>query len=338
MKRIGWLLFAAAFCVPLLRAGDAPDGTQFAHRVIAVDGPGVVRIRYCGIPVQVRLANVQFKGEQTEAEALAFLKSTLKFGVTVKIELESDAAAEDAPASAQVFAGTTHVNLELVRRGLAVSDARSQKYSAQFQSGQLEAMNKKLGVWAAAETAPAVAAAPKVEPRPPAPAAAPKTVTPAVETAPVQYAGPVVADLSSKEYHFPGSRYAQSIRAGARIEYKSPDEAERAGKAPSPFSFPDRARAVAARKSGGFGDSSKSIEDARKVLAEAQGYMREAQRVTKTNAAAANESYKKAARLLTDQLDRLIPLADAEPANKDLQKLTEDLSMSLYSCKKYQSL
>ena len=150
----------------------------------------------------------------------------------------------------------------------------------------------------------------------------------------------VVADLSSKEYHYPGSRYASNIRAGARIEYKSPDEAERAGKLPSPFSFPDRTKALAEKAGahGAAGSSAKAVENARKALAEALSYMQEARRVSKTNNAAANSNWQNAAKLLTEQLDRLIPVADSDPDDRELQKLTEELATSLYSCKKYQSL
>jgi len=333
-------------CVPAARAGDAPDGTAFAHRVIAVDGPDLVRIRYCGIPLQVRLANVQLKGGHSENECVKYLKDTLKFGASVKIELEPELDGDAAPPPAQVFAGATHINVELVKRGLAVSDGRSRKFGGVLQAAQLEAMNKKLGVWSDAEkTEPAVAAV-KPPVTPPAVAVEPPAAVagaggqPTAETALPGYSGPVVADLSSKEYHFPGSRYARSIRSGARIEYKSPAEAERAGKAPSPFSFPERAKALADKESsrGASGGSAKVVDSARKALDEALGYMNEARRVSKTNNALANENWKKAAKLLTEHLDRVIPVADADPNNRDLQKLTEDMSMNLYSCKKYQSL
>jgi hypothetical protein len=164
--------------------------------------------------------------------------------------------------------------------------------------------------------------------------------SPASEIAPPGYLGMVVADLSSKEYHYPGGRYASSIRAGARIEYKSPEEAERAGKIPSPFSFPDRAKALA-EKGGAHGagaSGSKVADNAKKALTEALNYMQEARRVSKNNNALANENWQKAARLLTETLDRLIPVADADPNNRELQKLTEDLATNLYSCKKNQSL
>ncbi|MCY3021121.1 MAG: thermonuclease family protein [Planctomycetota bacterium] len=333
--------------LPLLHAGEAPDGTAFAHRVLGVDGPALVRLRFCGIPIQVRLANLQFKGAESENEALKCLKDTLKFGTLVRIELEPELAGDAAPPPAQLFVGDRHINVELVKRGLAVSDGRSQKCGAALQAAQLEAMTKKLGVWALPDKEPKVAVAPTpppatvppAEPRPPAVAAA-TTTQPAAETALPGYSGPVVADLSSREYHFPGSRYARNIRSGARIEYKSPDEAERAGKLPSPFSFPDRTKALAEKQTGaGAGRGGGSVvENARKALAEALTYMQEARRVSKANNVAANENWRKAAKLLTEHLDRLIPIADADPNNKDLQKLTEEMSMNLYSCKKYQSL
>jgi len=341
------LLVRCALVILLLsagaaRGGEEPDGTQFPHQVIAVDGPELLRIRYCGVPVQVRLANLQLKGGQEESECLKYLKDLLRPGTLIRIEIEPDLAGDTAPPPAQVFAGSTHVNLEMVKRGLVVSDGRSRKFGTAMQNAQLEAMNKKAGVWADADktperAAPSVAAArPAAAPAPPAAAAA----QPVSETAPPGYSGQVVADLSSREYHFPGSRYASNIRPGARIEYKSPDEAERAGKVPSPFSFPERAKALADKGSahGSGAGSSTTVESARKALAEALTFMQEARRVSKTNNALANDNYKKAAKLLTEHLDRVIPIADADPNNRDLQKLTEDLATNLYSCKKYQTL
>jgi hypothetical protein len=348
MKRPIFLLFCAAlFCVPLAVAGDAPDGTTFSHQVIAVDGPDLVRIRFCGVPMQVRLANVKLKGPQADAECAKYLKDVLKSGTVVRIELEPELDGEAAPCPAQMFVGTTHVNAEIVKRGLAVSDGRSRKFGGVIQAAQLDAMTRKLGVWAEAEKTPPVVAAAKPVTAPPearqaAPAAAATQAV--IDTAPLGYSGPVVADLSSKEYHFPASRYARNIRPGARIEYKSPDEAERAGKTASPFSFPDRAKTIAAATDKGgtgaaaAGSPAKVVEAARKAMEEALSYMQEARRVSRTNNAAANENWKKAAKLLTEHLDRVIPVADADPNNRDIQKLTEDMSMNLYSCKKYQSL
>src|SRR5207253_194260 len=98
----------------------------------------------------------------------------------------------------------------------------------------------------------------------------------AQDTAPAGYDGSVVADLSSKEYHYPASRFAKNIRAAARIEYKSPDEAERAGKIPSPFSFPDRAKALAEKQSASSGGGGqKTVESARKAYDEALLLMQE---------------------------------------------------------------
>lgn len=336
----------------LLRAADAPDGTQFPHTVLAVEGPDVLRIRYCGLPVQVRLANVQGKGGESEKQGLKYLKDTLKAGATVRIEVEPDAGGElSGLPAAQVFAGATHVNLELVKRGHSVTDGRSKKFGPQFQAGQMEAMENKRGVWSESakvavappsKLGPATAVGPAVADnrggrdspvpsKPPAPAALP-------ESAPAGYSGPVVADLSSKEYHYPGGRFAQNIRAAARIEYKSAEEAERAGKVPSPFSFPERAKALAEKRSpGGAGGSDKIVADARQALSEALLVMQEARRQSGNNAQA-NANWKKAARILSEHLDRLMPVADSNPHDFPIQKLAEELSMNLYSCNKYQSL
>jgi endonuclease YncB( thermonuclease family) len=332
----------------LALAAEEPDGTAFQHSVISVDGVDTVRIRYCGVPLQVKLANLQFKAGEAEKEASKYLKDVLRSGASVKIELEPDLNTDSpTPPVAQVFAGSTHINLELVKRGLALSDGRSKKFAAALQTAQMDAMSKKLGVWGAEQKEPAVAAlTPKSELKPPVivsslpPPVSNATISaaplPAQDQAPASYDGPVVADLSSKEYHFPQSRYAKSIRAAARIEYKSPAEAERAGKVPNPFSFPDRAKSIAEKQ--GTGGGQRAISDAKKAFEDAVAFMSEARKLSKTNNAAANENWKKAAKLLGEHLDRIIPLADADPDNRDLQKLTEDMSMNLYSCKKYQSL
>lgn len=335
--------------LPPLLAADAPDGTTFQHSVLGVDGADTVRIKFCGVPLQVKLANLQFKGADSEKSSLGYLKETLKPGTSVKIELEPDLNTDSpAPPLAQVFAGAAHVNVELVKRGHAVSDGRSKKYAPAMQTAQMDAMSQKRGIWAADTS---VAMAPVKTTPPPAATRKPETTTVAAvrpevsaaaaaqDTAPSGYGGAVVADLSSKEYHYPASRFARNIRAAARIEYKSPDEAERAGKIPSPFSFPDRAKALAEKQSAtGAGGSQKAVESARKAYDEALALMQEARRQSRNNNAAANDAWKKAAKLIGDHLDRVIPIADSDPNNKDLQKLTEEMSMSLYSCKKYQSL
>ncbi len=340
-------------CSAVLRAADAPDGTAFEHRIIGADQPDQVRIRYFGAPLQVRLANVSFKGEQNQVDALRYLRDTLKPGKTVRIELEPEMNGDDALAPlAQVFMGTTHINVEMVKRGLAISDARSKKYAGAYQSAQQDASTKKLGLWASSGPAVAVAQ-PKTAPAT-APATTPaETVVvpetkpiaavvppPVIDLAPKDYTGPVVADLNGNEYHFPMSRYAQSIRPGARIEYKSPSEAERAGKTPSPFSFPERASAVAAKtqQSKGGGSPEQVLGEAKKAYSEALTFMQEARKLSRNDTPAANKNWKAAAKLISEHLDRVTPIADANPGNRDLQKLTEDMSMSLYSCNKYQSL
>lgn len=331
----------------------AQDGPEAEHKILGADQPDQVRIRYHGVPMLVKFANLSFKGEQNQVDALRYLRDTLKPGKTVRIELEPELNGDDALApQAQVFSGTTHINLEMVKRGLAISDVRSKKYATGFQAAQQEASTKKLGLWASSGPAVAVAQ-PKTTPAPATPATPAETVVipeakpvaaaippPVIDLAPKDYTGPVVADLNGKEYHFPMSRYAQSIRAGARIEYKSPSEAERAGKTPSPFSFPERASAVAAKaqQSKGGGSPEQVLGEAKKAYTEALTYMQEARKLSRNDTPSANKNWKLAAKLISEHLDRVTPIADANPSNRDLQKLTEDMSMSLYSCNKYQSL
>ena len=333
-------MIAAAAAPLLANEAPAPDGTAFTHAVLSVDGPDLVRIRFCGVPIQVRLANVKTKGGDSEAQGLKYLRDTLKPGTQVRIELEPELIGDGVvPPPMHVFAGATHINIEMLKRGMALSDGRSKNYVAKIQNAQADAMTGKLGLWASGTAGPALTAE--------KPAA--KPAKPAEDVAPADYNGPVVADLNGKEYHLPGSRFATSIRAGAKIEYKSPEEAERAGKVPSPFSFPDRAKASAERavavqasKSGTGSSAPQStaevVEGSRKALADALTFMNEARRVSHNDTKGANDNWKKAARLLNDSLDRLTPVADANPNDAGIQKLAEDMTMNLYSCNKYQSL
>jgi endonuclease YncB( thermonuclease family) len=328
-----------------IRGAESIDGAHH-HMVIAVDGPDVLRVNYHGLPVAVRLANVRLKGAESEKLCLQYLKSMLGAGSRIKLELEPDQLGDGtAPARVQVFSGTTHINLEMIKRGLCYSDGRSEKFAAILQAAQQEAMNNKLGLWSPdKQTALVAAKPPAAEPAKPPVIATACAAKPEKEpeVAPKSYAGIVVADLSSREYHYPGSRYAQNIRHGARIEYKNLEEAERAGKIPSPFSFPERAKlledAAAKKASGGHGGSGAVVDQARKTYAEALTLMQEARRLSQKDNTGSNTHWKKAAKLISDSLDRLTPLADANPSDKDLQKLTEEMSMSLYSCNKYQSL
>src|SRR5436190_659205 len=94
-KRMSWtenpvIVIAMLACVSAFscaNAADEPDGTTFSHCVLGVDGADTVRIKFCGVPLQVKLANLQFKGAESEKTSLSYLKETLKPGTSVKIEL-----------------------------------------------------------------------------------------------------------------------------------------------------------------------------------------------------------------------------------------------------------
>jgi hypothetical protein len=339
MRSLLFVSFVAVFvCVSHVIAAEAPDGTTFTHTVLSVDGPDLVRIKYCGLPLQLRLANVQTKGGDTEAQGLKYLRESLHPGTLIRIELEPELNPDGTavPTPAHIFVGNTHVNLEMLKRGFAITDGRTRKFVTELQTAQTAAMNSKVGVWA-----PGAAIAAAERP------AASATKTADIDVAPPDYGGSVIADLNSKEYLLPGSRFAKSIRTAARIEYKSPDEAERAGKLPSPFSFPDRAKALSeksiAKKNAAGGASTLQsteavVENSRKSLSDALVFMNEARKLSRNDSAGANMNWKKAAKLITDSLDRLTPVADANPNNADIQKLAEELTLNLYSCNKYQSL
>lgn len=336
--RIAAIYFALAFAfIPVAHASDAPDGTTFEHSVLGVDGPGAIRIKFCGMPVKIQLAELQFKGEASEKAAESFLKGQLEPGAKVTLVMEAEKAGDGRTLpQAHVFKAGTHLNLEMVKRGLAINDGGSKRFAAALQTAQMDAMTKKAGLWA---RGPETVAQTR-------PAETPKSATPAVppsaeiEVAPASYSGRVVADLQGKEYHLPGSRYAKSIRQDARIEYASPEAAEKAGKAPSPFSFPDRAKAAQTKLAAAKGGMSNedTFKNAQAALKEALGYMQEARQASGSDLKRANSFWQKAAKVLGEGIDRLTPVADANPNNNEIQKLAEEMSMNLYSCNKYQSL
>ena len=323
----GWTAYAA----------DAPDGTTFEHPVLGVDGPGVVRIKFCGMPVKVQLADVQLKGEYSEKQSEAYLKEALASGAKVTLVMEQGKEGDGRGLpQAHVFKAGQHVNLEMVKRGLAVSDGGSKRFGAAMQKAQMDAMTQKAGMWSRAAE---VAVKPPT-PKPPDTPQPAKPEEPAQEVAAENYSGPVVADLQAKEYHLPGSRYAKGIRAGARIEYPTPEAAERAGKTPSPFSFPERSKAAQAQHTASKGGASKAdvVKDSRAALQEALGFMQEARKAHGTDHKKANANWQKAAKILAESIDRLTPVADAHPNDNEIQRLAEEMSMNLYSCNKYQSL
>src|SRR5471032_2818529 len=85
---------AMAMSLPALRSNEAPDGATFTHTVISVDGPDLLRIKYCGLPMQVRLANVQSKGGESETQALKYLRDTLRPGTVIRFEIETELDAD----------------------------------------------------------------------------------------------------------------------------------------------------------------------------------------------------------------------------------------------------
>ncbi|MBI3829031.1 MAG: thermonuclease family protein [Planctomycetes bacterium] len=338
MRCAALILFVmGVWTVARLGASDAPDGTTFEHPVLGVDGPGAIRIKFCGMPVKIQLAELQFKGEASEKAAEAFLKDQLEPGTKITLVMEAEKAGDGRTLpQAHVFKAGTHLNLEMVKRGLAINDGGSKRFASALQNAQMDAMTKKAGLWARGPEAVAQTR-PSELPKP----ATPVThAAPEMELAPTDYNGRVVADLQGKEYHLPGSRYAKSIRQDARIEYASPEAAEKAGKSPSPFSFPDRAKAAQTKLAAAKGGMSNAdtVKGAQAALKEALGYMQEARQASGSDLKRANTFWQKAAKLLGEGIDRLTPVADANPNNSEIQKLAEEMSMNLYSCNKYQSL
>jgi hypothetical protein len=263
----------------------------------------------------------------------------------VKIELEKEWDGP-GPPPAHVFCGDKYLNAELVRQGFALTDASSPKHGAALQQAMLEATRRKAGLWSdeamAAEKKPpppaTIAEPPRTQPAPVPPP--PPPPPPERDVAPPGYQGMVVADMSSDEYHYPQSRFAKTIRAAARVEYRSPEEAERAKpkpKRPNPASFPDRYQSWLAKNQPvkvPAGSLEKQMAEARKTYDEALVILREGYQ----DRSRLNQNLKRAEQLLDAQMRCLEPLAEARPNDAALQRLAEEMNMQLYQCRKAQSI
>jgi len=324
----------------IVLGGDAPDGTTFEHKVLSVDGPNLIRIQYCGLPVQLSLAGISYKTPQWEEKGLAYLKQTLRPGQTVRIDTDFSTVAKDTfPAPAFIVASGKNCNIELVRQGYAVTDARSKQHGKALQTAMMEATQRKAGFWGGKPTTATTSVAATRPPKPATPVARPKPAAP--RKPPPNYSGVVVADLTGGEYFYPGSRLARTIRRGARIEYKDPAAAERANprpKRPNPYDFPDlfdkwKAKQLAAKKIT-LPPPEKAVAESRQAIQEASKIMQEGYR----DRSKFNVNLKKAEKILAAQLQIMEPLAEARPNDKAVQKVAETLAMQLYQARKNQSL
>lgn len=323
-------------------AGDAPNGTAFEHKVLAVDGPNLIRISYCGLPVQVSLAGVNYKAPEWEQKGLDYLKQTLRPGQMVRLDLDAASAPENLfPAPAYLLADGKNCSVELVRQGIAVTDARSKQYGQTLQTAMMDATTRKAGFWGAKAAAPVGVASVPARPVTPVAVASVKPVEPREEKAPAGYSGMVVADLNGGEYFYPQSRLARTIRSGARIEYSNPQAAERANprpKRPNPYDFPDlfekwQAQQLAQQKIT-LPDPAKAVSDAQQTLKDAVSLMQEGYK----DRSKFNTNLKQAEKLLAAQLQLVEPLAEARPNDNAVQKVAEELAMQLYQARKNQSL
>ena len=300
-----------------------------------------VVVDYAGLPVTVHLANLEFPSGY-EAPALSELSKLLQ-GQQVKVTHVPEEGMDNngLPYCYIALNGGMNINQMLVKKGWAKYNAGvnpPKSFHQLMQLAQSTAQQDKVGLWAdAAGTDVASNKATNVPAKP---------AVKALDVAPADYSGPVVADLTSKEYVLPGSRYAQSIRPAAKIEYKSFEEAERAGKTPSPFCFPDRSKQFAAKamasaspgNSGPPASPEKVVADSKKALEDAIKLIQLARELSRNDNKGATANFKKAGKILSDALDRLTPVADASPNDQSIQSLAEEMSMNLYSCNKYQTL
>ena len=98
-------------------------------------------------------------------------------------------------------------------------------------------------------------------------------------------------------------------------------------------------RSQATRQAQGKAEGREEVlAFAKKALAEATGIMKEARDAGRSDGRKANPYWKKAAQVLAGALDRLTPIADANPKDRAVEQLMEEMSMNLYSCNKYQTL
>ena len=300
-----------------------------------------VVVEYAGLPVTVHLANLEFPAGY-DAPAMAEVSKLLQ-GQQVKVTYvpEEGMDLNGLPFCYVSTSGGLNINQMIVKKGWARYTPGSnppKSFHQLMQLSQSAAQQDKVGLWADfvdknADVAQAKPIPAKVVP------------VKALDVAPADYNGLVIADLTAKEYLLPGSRFAQSIRPGAKIEYKSPEEAERAGKLPSPFCFPDRAKEFAAKhvasaSAAGSAPATpeKIVADSRKCLEDAIKLIQTARELSRNDNKGATANFKKAGKILSDALDRLTPVADANPNDQSIQSLAEEMSMNLYSCNKYQTL
>ena len=264
------------------------------------------------------------------------------------LDLIGDLFLLGVPLQAHVLAARSGhaANVELVKQGHAISDGRSKDYGRALQNAQVAAMGKKLGVWGRqAKTRTAARRKPPSVPRPSAPkrvastSAAPASASPGPTVAPPDYRGPVVADLYGMEYHLPNASFAKSIRPGRKIVYRTIEQAERAGKQPNPYSFPHRVKELKATAAKSVGKDPKTIvAEAKKAHEESLALIRKARQFSGSRREESNRCWKQASRILSTALDRLTPIADASPNDREIQQLAEAMTMNLYSCNKYQTL
>lgn len=341
MKKLTFLLLLAGMSSAVW-AGEAPNGTTFEHKVLAVDGPNLIRINYCGLPVQVSLAGVSYKAPEWEQKGLEYLKQTLRPGQVIRLDLDLASAPANAfPAPAYIQSEGKNCSVELVRKGLAVTDARSKQYGQMLQTAMMQATDGKVGFWGAKASVPAKVAGTPATPATPTATAIVRPPEPQDQKAPSGYTGVVVADLNGGEYFYPQSRLAQTIRPGARIEYSSPQAAERAhprSKRPNPYDFPDlfaqwKGQQLAQQKVT-LPDPGKAVSEAQQVLEEAMSLMQEGYK----DRSKFNTNLKQAENILAAQLELVEPLAEARPNDKAVQKVAEELAMQLYQSRKNQSL
>lgn len=151
MKRWIWIMALVALlatgCEQTQTSGDNGAGQDALRVARVVDGDTVelsdgTKVRYLGI-------NTPERGQPFYQSAKDF-NAQLVDGQPVRLEFDTDTHDQYGRALAHVFAGQTHVNLELVRQGYAnvYTVPPNLKYSEELLAAQREAREHQRGLWA----------------------------------------------------------------------------------------------------------------------------------------------------------------------------------------------
>ena len=240
------MLLGSAVIAAGMQLGCAPQAAEaITGRAKVVDGDsleiGSDRVRLFGIDAPEGRQDCQRNGQAWRCgeDAAAKLRSLVQGATLSCMPRDTD---EYGRSVAVCKNGTTDINAEMVRAGLALAYRR---YSNDYVAEENEARNAQRGVWAGEFTPPwdyrrQSRDSPSPPARSPTPGASPRTPAPAKEPPDPRCAvkGNISQSTQERIYHVPGSPdYAATVIdpvAGERW-FCSEEEARRAGwRAPRP--------------------------------------------------------------------------------------------------------